>query len=48
MEIGNVSKRKQPDQSEENGRRPQMGLQHREKSRNRRWASGGPYAKNVY
>ena len=31
MEMGNVSKRQQPDQRAENSRRPTMGLRYREK-----------------
>ena len=31
MEMGNVSKRQQPDQRAENSRRPPMGLQYSEK-----------------
>ena len=32
MEMGNVSKRQQPDQKAENSGRPPMGLQQREKN----------------
>ena len=43
--MGNVSKRQQPDQKAENGRRSQWVSNTARKSRNRRRASTGPFTK---